>query len=355
MQKKSHNMGNSTSDIKLSICISTHNRADFLKETLENVISQANDNIEIVIVDGASTDNTTEVVQRFYQKFGNIVYYRGEKNMGVDRDMAKTIELSRGDYCWMFSDDDLLKPGAINRILKEVESGYEIYLCNVTACSVFMKPFKEVFWLSREVKDRVFHLHDRNELIEYCNMANSISALFSYNCSIVFRREEWNKTGYNYEFEGTAYELAASLFCFINRRCRLKYIRDSLVLWRNFNVSFADAGGLVKRFLLDFEGYLQLADKYFTDDQNVRNAFLNVMTREHPWYTIIHVTSFIDSPELWAQFRGKLLKFGYKPRMVAICYALGRFKNLVSVAVTLKRKIVRSRRIHKVAELLYRK
>lgn len=335
-------MENSTASIKLSICIPTYNRARFIRETLENVISQANDNIEIVIVDGASTDNTTEVVQSFYRKFSNIVYYRGETNMGVDRDMAKTIELSRGDYCWMLSDDDLLKPGAINRILKEIESGYEIYLCNVTACNLFMKPFKEVFWLSRKVKDSVFHLHDKNELIKYCNMANSIAALFSYMSSIILRREEWNKTGYIYEFDGSAYALASSLFSFINRRCRLKYIRDSLVLWRNFNVSFQDEGGLVKRFLLDFDGYLRLADKFFTDDRNVRHSFLKVMTREHPWYTIIHVTSFIDSTELWRQFRGKLVAFGYNPRMVKFCYALGRYKNLVSLGVKIKRKIVRS-------------
>ncbi len=355
MQTKLDKAAKSSDKIKISICIPTLNRAHFIGETLENVIAQANDNVEIVIVDGASTDNTSEVVQRFKQKFRNLVYYRGEKNMGVDRDMAKTIELSRGEYCWLLSDDDLLKPGAIKRILKEIESKYEIYLCNITECSLNLQPIKEVFWLSRDVKDRVFHLHDRNELIEYCNNANSLGALFSYMSSIVLRREEWNKKGYNYEFDGTAYALASSLLSFIKRRCRLKYIRSPLVLWRSDNESFQHAGGLVKRYLLDFDGYLQLADKYLTDDRKVRDAFLKVMTRDHPWYTIINVTSFIDSPEAWRQFRAKLLKFGYNPRMVAICYTLGRFKNLVSVAVKMKRKVVKNRRIQKVAELLYHK
>ena len=96
-------MENSIPHIKLSICIPTYNRARFIRETLESVISQANDNVEIVIVDGASTDNTTEVVQRFKQKFSNFVYYRCEKNTGVDRDMSITIDLSRGEYCWILS------------------------------------------------------------------------------------------------------------------------------------------------------------------------------------------------------------------------------------------------------------
>ena len=55
--------------IKISMCITTRNRADLIGETLASIISQAGDNIEIVIVDGASTDNTAEVVRGFKQKF----------------------------------------------------------------------------------------------------------------------------------------------------------------------------------------------------------------------------------------------------------------------------------------------
>lgn len=342
-------------DIKLSICIPTYNRAQFIGETLQSVISQAGSNVEIVIVDGASTDKTTEVINGFKQKFSNLVYYCGQNNMGVDRDMAKTIELSRGEYCWMLSDDDLLKPGAIKKILKEIESGYEIYLCNVTACDLFMRPLRDRLFLSAKVKDRVFNLHDKNELREYCDRANSICALFSYMSSIVLRRQEWNKAGYNYDFDGTVYALASSLFSFTKRKCRLKYIRSPLVLWRNDNESFQNTRGLVKRFLLDFDGYLQLADKYLSDDLNVRDSFLKVMTREHPWYTIINVTSFIDNPEVWKHFRAKMLRFGYNHRMAAICYVLGRQKNLVSLGVKLKRKVVKSRWVNKIIGFLFPK
>lgn len=339
------------SEIKISFCITTRNRAGFIGETLQSIISQADDNIEIVIVDGASTDDTTEVVRKYQKKFKNLIYYRGEKNLGVDRDMAKCIEISRGEYCWMFSDDDWLKAGAINRVLKEIQSRYEIYLCNVTACDLLMKPYQEEFMLSADIKDRVFNLHNKNELIEYCNMADSLFALFSYNCSIVFNRDEWRKTGFNWEFDGTAYELAAALLSFIKRKCRLKYIRSSLVWWRSDNESFQNAGGLVKRFLLDFDGYLKLADKYL-DDIEARESFLRVMTREHPWYTIINVTSCIKNKEQWRQFRGKMLKFGYSPWLASICYVLGRNRSLISMAVKAKRRIIRTGLVDKAAKML---
>jgi abequosyltransferase len=331
----------------------TRNRSGFIGAAIESIASQADDCVEIVIVDGASQDNTQDVVGEYQKRFKNLVYCRQEKNGGVDRDMAKAITLARGEYCWLFSDDDMLKPGAIKRMLMEIEAGYEIYLCNITACNLYMQPVRERFWFSAEIKDRVFNLHEKKDLIEYCNKANSIGALFSYWSAIIFRREEWMKTGYNSDFEGTAYALASSLLSFIKRRCRLKYIRSSLVLWRNDNESFQNAGGLVKRFLLDFDGYLQLADKYLSDDREVRNLFLKVMTREHPWYTVIHVVSLIKSPEEWKLFRNKLFKFGYSPVMVTICYGLSRNKNLISFAVKIKRKIVKRPWVNKIVGFLF--
>lgn len=335
-------MKNSVVQIKLSICIPTYNRAKFIGETLESIVSQAGDNVEIVIVDGASTDNTAEVVNGYRKKFRNLVYFRSEKNMGVDRDMAKTIEFARGQYCWMFSDDDLLKPGAVKTVLKEIESGYEIYLCNITACNLRMSPYKQMFWLSAGTKNRVFNLHDKEEFKFYCNNANSIGALFSYMGSIILRRQEWNVSGFDMEFQSTGYALASSLFSFTKRRCRLKYLRSSLVFWRNDNESFQNSGGLVKRFLLDFDGYLKLADKYFANDQDSRRSFLKVMTREHPWYTVVHVASLINDKQSWLQFKNKLIAFGYSPIMIKFCRFWSMNRGLVAIAVKLKRRVVRS-------------
>lgn len=335
-------MQDTLKNIKLSICIPTYNRAQFLKQALASVISQADERVEIVVVDGASPDNTTEVVSAYKQSFQNLVYCRGEKNLGVDRDMARCIELAHGEYCWMLSDDDMLEPGAIKRIMVEIESKYEIYLCNVTACDLSMRPLRERQWLSSRTCDRVFNLHDDREFIEYCNKASSIGAFFSYMSAVILRRDTWSREGYNYDFDGSAYALVASLISFTGQKCRLKYIRSPLVLWRNDNASFQFEGGLIKRFSLDFDGYWRLADKFLSENKKVRDAFLRVMTREHPWYTIIHVASFIDSPKLWEQFKAKLLKFGYSSRMAEVCYYLSRYKYIVYLGVRIKRKIIKS-------------
>jgi abequosyltransferase len=339
--------------IKLTICMPTRNRAGFIGQALESVISQADESVEIVIIDGASQDNTPDVVQRYQQRFKNLLYCRQEKNGGVDRDMAKAITLARGEYCWLLSDDDALKPGAIKRILQEIKSGYELFLCNITICDLSLRPIRERFWLSRDVEDSVFNLHDKSELVQYCNKANSIGALFSFWSSIILRREVWVRSGYDKDFDKSAYALAATLISSFSKTFRLKYIKRPLVLWRSDNESFQNEGGLVKRFLLDFDGYLHIADKYLSFDSAVRVSFLRVMKREHPWYTIINVASHIDSLDLWAQFKNKLFKFGYSPRMIEICYLLGKYRNIVSFAVKIKRKIVKSFWINNIVDWLH--
>jgi len=116
--------------VRLSFCIATFNRAAFIGETLESIISQATEQVEIVIVDGASSDNTEQVVDTFRRRFPALRYFRQEKNMGVDRDFNRAVELASGEYCWLFPDDDLLKPGAIQTILCESSRGYEAIIVN---------------------------------------------------------------------------------------------------------------------------------------------------------------------------------------------------------------------------------
>ncbi|MBP2673937.1 MAG: glycosyltransferase family 2 protein [Deltaproteobacteria bacterium] len=116
--------------MRLSICMATFNRAAFIGRTLDSIVHQAPDDVEIVIVDGGSSDNTKEVVSGYGKRFPGIRYLRQEKNMGVDRDFNTAVEMSRGDYCWLMSDDDVLKPGAIRRVLEATERGHGLIVVN---------------------------------------------------------------------------------------------------------------------------------------------------------------------------------------------------------------------------------
>lgn len=115
---------------RLSICIATLNRARFLKETLDSILDQASDEVEVVIVDGASSDATEEAVHSLQRRFPCIQYIRRDKAMGVDRDFDAAVQHASGEYCWLLCDDDVLKPGAIAEVLSGTQRGHSLLVVN---------------------------------------------------------------------------------------------------------------------------------------------------------------------------------------------------------------------------------
>lgn len=122
---------------KLSICIPTLNRAQFIGETLDSIVVQLTEEVEVVIVDGGSVDETEAVVRRYQTRFPQVRYVRKTSdgatpsNSGFDRDCHHAVELARARYCWLMTDDDLLAEGAIQRILRELDAGYALIVASV--------------------------------------------------------------------------------------------------------------------------------------------------------------------------------------------------------------------------------
>jgi abequosyltransferase len=123
---------------KLSICITTFNRAEFIGATLESLITQATGDCEIVIVDGGSTDGTDRVVAEYMERFPHLTYVRQENNGGFDRDLDRAVEIANGEYCWLMSDDDALKPGALKTVLDALRSNYSLVVVNSEAVNFDM-------------------------------------------------------------------------------------------------------------------------------------------------------------------------------------------------------------------------
>ena len=322
---------------KLSICIPTYNRASFIGVTLENIISQCSDDIEIVIVDGNSNDNTADVVNSFQCRFKNIHYYRKKRNDGIDADLAKSVELAQGEYCWLMSSDDFLAAGAIQRILAEITGGMEIYLCNIIACTKDMTPVRGLRWFSPKMADRVFDFSREEILSEYLLEAKSIGGLFSYMPAVVVRRANWMLVKGSTEFYGSCYSHVFTLFSIILNKSKLKYISSPpLVLTRFGNDSFS-ANGFVNRLLIDFDGYNKIGNKLFPDDNHAKKSFFKVMTLEHPWYRILKLRSNAIDENEWKKIRALLSIFGYSNSIISMCSFLGTFRITIAFLVYLKR------------------
>ncbi len=114
----------------LTICIATYNRADYITYTLDSIVPQLNQSVEVLIIDGASTDNTEDVLNDYLHSCDRLRYIRLPIKGGVDIDYNKAVELSNGEYCWLFTDDDIVKPGAIQVVLDNLKLGYSLVIVN---------------------------------------------------------------------------------------------------------------------------------------------------------------------------------------------------------------------------------
>ncbi len=104
----------------LSICIPAYNGAQYLGRVLEALLPQAleaGDEVEVLLLDDASTDNTAEVVAAA-QRHGPMRYVRNPVNLRSARNIVKgPVELATGEFVWGLSQHCLIHPGALARLL----------------------------------------------------------------------------------------------------------------------------------------------------------------------------------------------------------------------------------------------
>ena len=104
----------------ISICIPAYNAEKFIKKTIESVLSQSYQHIEIVITDDCSKDQTVDVISSFTDK--RIKFYQNEKNLGVEGNWNKALKLATGKYCKMMGADDILYPNCLEEQLKIIDN-----------------------------------------------------------------------------------------------------------------------------------------------------------------------------------------------------------------------------------------
>ena len=100
----------------LSICIPTYNRVRYLRELLPSILNQADtESVEVVVSDNSSSDNTAEYLRSINHP--SLRWWTNDANIGGDRNFLKCVAEARGEYVWLFGDDDLMPEGSVSRVL----------------------------------------------------------------------------------------------------------------------------------------------------------------------------------------------------------------------------------------------
>lgn len=103
----------------VSVCIPAYNNAEYISETMDSILKQTYQNLELVVVDDNSRDNTLEVLQKYAEKDDRVKVYHNEKNLGMSGNWNHCMELCEGEFIKLVCADDLL---AENALEKEVQA-----------------------------------------------------------------------------------------------------------------------------------------------------------------------------------------------------------------------------------------
>lgn len=120
--------------VGISVIIPTYNRATALSEAIDSVLDQTHENLELIIVDDASTDETPVVVENYQDD--RIQYHRFQENKGANAARNKGIELATGEYISFLDSDDKFHQTHLQSVIDTLNSETEECAGVFTSCKL---------------------------------------------------------------------------------------------------------------------------------------------------------------------------------------------------------------------------
>lgn len=116
--------------IKVSVVIAVYNVEKYIRQTLDSVVNQTLKDIEIIVVDNKSTDNTLKIVEEYAKEDERFVIYRNSSNLkqGLARNFG--VQMARGEYIFFIDGDDYMELFALEKLYNRItETNADITLC----------------------------------------------------------------------------------------------------------------------------------------------------------------------------------------------------------------------------------
>lgn len=159
-------------DSKVSIIIPVYNVEDYVGRCLESIINQTYTNIEIIVINDCSTDNSLKVIKMYEEKFDKISIINLEKNTGVSNARNLGIKKATGKYIMFCDSDDWYEKDAVEILLQEAEKNNADFV--IGNHYITKKNSKKVVNISKCFKEKNI---SKQEIVAYMNLSSSVKLM----------------------------------------------------------------------------------------------------------------------------------------------------------------------------------
>ena len=107
---------------KVSIIVPVYNQEKYIAATLDHIVHQDYDNLEIIVCDDCSTDGTKKIIKEWLPRQGRFVnFFEGIENIGGAMNCNRAFTYAKGDYLTYISGDDIPYPNMISTLVEKLE------------------------------------------------------------------------------------------------------------------------------------------------------------------------------------------------------------------------------------------
>lgn len=199
----------------ISIVTIVYNGEAYLEQTIQHVLNQNYDNIEYIIIDGGSTDDSLSIIKKYEEQ---IDYWVSEKDKGIYDAFNKGISLTTGKYVGLINADDY----------------YDLNAVKVIADESLKFPEVDVFYANMYLHN---DKHKRKKIMKALSLDNLDRDICVNHPTCFVRKEIYNSIQFNLEYQLSAdYEFIIKLF---KNNYKFKYIDKVMANMRDGGVSTA--------------------------------------------------------------------------------------------------------------------
>jgi glycosyltransferase involved in cell wall biosynthesis len=230
--------------MKISIVTISYNQEPFLEEAINSVLNQKDANVEYIVVDPGSTDNSRAIIEKYRDKIDHIVF---EKDNGPGDGLNKGFKLATGEIFGYLNSDDLFMPGTLKKV-----NDFFSKRNNIDVVSAHGYVIDE----NNSIKHKVFSNSLKSNKYSLRQFACGNYVLVQP--STFFKKEIFNKVK-GFEDQGKVVWDAGLIIDFILAKARFRIIDDYWSCFRVYPSSITGSGFFNSKAFNDLREYAKLS------------------------------------------------------------------------------------------------